>query len=62
MVVCAVAQVLEHMAARGKRRLADPVGPLATHLGIAFGGAVHHLAHPMAADPGITTGAIRQNG
>ena len=53
MVVGAVAEVLEHVRARGERRLADPVGALAAHLGEARGRAVHPLRHVVAADAGI---------
>ena len=35
MIVGAVAEILEHVGARGERRLADPVGALGAHLGVA---------------------------
>ena len=43
VVVGAVADVLEDMAAGRERRLADPVGALAAHLGVALGLPVHPL-------------------
>ncbi len=58
MVIGPVAEVLEHMAARGKRRLADPVRALAAHLGEAERGAVHPLHHVVTADPGIGAAAL----
>ena len=58
----AVAQVLEHVGARRERRLADPVGALAAHLGVAQIGAVHPLGHVVAADPGARDAAIRHAG
>jgi hypothetical protein len=58
MVIGAVADVLEHMAARGEARLADPVGALAAHLGEALGGAVHPLDHVVAADARIGAHAL----
>ena len=62
MVVGAVAQVLEHVVALGERRLADPVGALAAHLGVAERLAVHPLRHVMAADAGIGAAAFRHAG
>jgi hypothetical protein len=50
MVVGALAEVLEHVLARGKRRLADPVGALAAHMGIGLGRAVHPFRHEVTAD------------
>ena len=58
MVVGAISQILENMAAFGKRRFANPVRPLATHLGIALGRAVHPLRHIMAANAGIGAGTL----
>ena len=58
VVIGAVADVLEHMAARGEGRLAHPVGALAAHLGEALGGAVHPLDHVMAADARIGAHAL----
>ena len=62
MVVGAVAQVLEHMAARRKRRLADPVRALTAHMGETAGFAVHPERHDMTADPGIGAAALGQLG
>ncbi len=53
MVVGAVAEVLEDMPGCRERRLADPVGAFAAHMGIAAGLAVHPERHDVAADPGI---------
>jgi hypothetical protein len=53
MVVGAVAEILEHVIAGGKRRLADPVRALAPHMGVAERRPVHPLRHVVAADPGI---------
>ena len=54
MGIGAVAEILEDMAALRERRLADPVGAFAAHLGEAGGVAVHPLHHVMAADAGIS--------
>ena len=62
MVVSAVAQVLEDVLAGGEFRFADPVGPLAAHMGEALGLAVHPLHHVVAADAGIGAGALGQAG
>ncbi len=62
MVIGAVAQVLEHVLALGKRRLADPVGAFAAHLGEAERLAVHPLRHEVAADAGIGAAAVRHAG
>ena len=59
MIVGAVAEVLEHVAASRKRRLADPVGALAAHLREPLGGAIHPLHHVVAADAGVGAGAFR---
>ena len=53
VIVSAVAQILEHMAAFGKWCLANPVRPLAAHLGKTVGAAVHPQRHVVAADAGI---------
>ncbi len=62
VVVGAVAEVLEDVRALRERRLADPVGALAAHVGEALGGAVHPLHHVVAADAGIGAGALGQAG
>ena len=62
MVVGAVAEVLEHVAAPGERRLADPVRALAAHLGVALGRAVHPLGHEVAADPRVGAVALGHPG
>ena len=59
VVVGAVAEILKHMVAAGKRRLADPVGALAAHLGVAERLAVHPLRHIVTADAGIGAAAFR---
>src|SRR5437870_339755 len=46
------------MRAIGERRLADPVGALASHMGVAERRAVHPLRHEMAADAGVGPGAF----
>ena len=61
VIVGAVAEILEHVLALGERRLADPVGALAAHLGVAVGRAVHPLRHVMAADAGIGAHAFRHH-
>ena len=53
VIIGAVTEILDDMAARRERRLADPVGALAAHVGVALGGAVHALDHVMAADAGV---------
>ena len=62
VVVGAVAEILEDVPARRERRLADPVGTLAAHLGVALGGAVHVLRHVVAADAGIGARAFGHDG
>ena len=62
VVVGAVAQVLEYVVACGERRLADPVGALAAHLGVAERFPVHPLRHVMAADAGIGAAAFGHAG
>ena len=59
MIVGAVAEVLENVVALGERRLADPVGALAAHLGEAERLALHPLRHVVAADAGIGAAAFR---
>ena len=62
-VIGAVAEILEHVLAGGERRLADPVGALATHMGRPFGMARRNeLHHPVAADPGIAAAAFGDDG
>ena len=58
MVIGAVAEILEHMGARRERRLADPVGALSAHVGVALGRAPHPLRHVMATDAGIGARAL----
>ena len=63
MDVGAVADVLEDMPARRERRLADPVGALGAHLGVALGMTVlDALDHVVAADAGIGARAFRDDG
>ena len=62
VVVGAVADVLEDVAAPGERRLADPVGAFAAHLGVAHGRAVHPLRHVVAADAGLGDRALGHPG
>ena len=57
--VGAVAHVLEHVRALGKRRLAHPGHALGTHLGVAQRAAVHALRHPRAADACVAAAAFR---
>ena len=54
----AVADVLEDVLPRAERRLAEPGGALAAHLGEAARVAVHPLDHEVAADPGQRLGAL----
>src|SRR5205085_3047005 len=61
MVVGAVAQILEDVAAVGERRLADPVGAFAAHVGVAEGRAVHPLRHEMAAEAGVSPHTLRND-
>src|ERR1019366_10429323 len=53
MIIGAVAEILENMAARRERRLADPIGALSAHVGVALGRAPHPLRHVMATYAGI---------
>ena len=62
VVVGAVAEILEDVLARGEGRLANPVGALAAHMGVALGAAVHPLRHVMAADARIGARALRHMG
>ena len=63
VVVGAIAQILEHVIAHRERRLADPVGALAAHMGRTFGVAPGDvLHHPVASDAGITAAAFRHHG
>ena len=59
VIVGAVAEILEDVAARRERRLADPVRALPAHMGVALGRAIHPLRHEMAADAGISAHAVR---
>ena len=62
VVVGAVADVLEDMAAGRERRLAHPVGAFRPHLGVALGLPVHALDHVVAADAGIGARAFGHDG
>ena len=62
MIVGAVAEILEHMAAFREARLAHPVGALAAHLRVAVGAPVHELRHEVAADAGIGACALGDHG
>ena len=62
MEVGAVAQVLENVRGVGERRLADPGGPLAPHLGEGVGVAVHPLGHVVATDAALGAAAFGQLG
>src|SRR5512143_3793216 len=59
MVVGAVAEILENMAAVGEWRLANPVRAFTAHLREAECLAVHPLRHVMAADTGVGAAALR---
>ena len=61
MVKGTIADILEHMAAGRKTRLANPVGPFPAHMGVAFNIAVHELGHPVTANTGITARTFRQH-
>ena len=58
MVEGAVADVLEDVRTGAERRLAQPGGALAAHLGEAPRVAVHPLDHEVAADAGQRLGAL----
>ena len=62
MIIGAVADILENVLAVGERRLADPVGALAAHVGVAQRRAVHPLRHVMAADARIGAHALGHHG
>ena len=62
MAVGAVADILEDVVAGGERRLTDPVGALAAHLGEALGVAVHPQRHVVAADARIGAAPLRHVG
>ncbi len=62
VVIGAVAEILEYVLALGERRLADPVGALAAHLGEAQRVAVHPDDHGVAADAGIGAHAFGHHG
>jgi hypothetical protein len=62
MIVGAVAEILEHVVALTERRLTDPVGALAAHLGVAERFAVHPLRHEVATNAGIGAAAFRNAG
>ncbi len=62
MIVGAVAEILEDVVALGERRLADPLRPLAAHLGEADGRAVHPQGHEMTAYSGAGDRAFRHLG
>ena len=52
MEISAVPQVDERMFRLGERRLADPAGPFATHVGEGLGVPVHPRHHVVASDAG----------
>ena len=58
VVVGPIAQVLKHMIAFGKRGLTDPIRAFGSHMGKAFGLAVHPLHHIVTANPGISPASI----
>ena len=62
VIVGAVAEILEHVLPLGERCLADPVGALAAHLGVAERLSLHPLCHVVAADAGIGAAAFRHAG
>ena len=62
MIIGSVAKVLKNMASLTERRLADPVRPLAAHMGETLCLAAHPLHHVVAADPRIGAAALGQSG
>ena len=62
MRVGAVAQIDEDMPGRGERRLPDPAGAFAAHLGERRGVPVHPLRHVVTADTGERTAAFGHHG
>src|SRR5262249_15562496 len=62
MLIGAIADVLKDVPAHRKGRLADPIGALRTHMGVAFGGTVHSLGEVVAPDAGIGANALRNYG
>ena len=58
VIVGAVAEILEYVAAFRERRLADPIRALGAHLGEARGAPVHPLHHVVAADACIGAHAV----
>ncbi len=60
MIIGSVAKVLKDMAARAERGLADPVDPLAAHMGEAGRFTAHPLHHVVTADPGIGAASLGQ--
>ena len=62
VIISAVAKVLEHVAGLRERGLADPVRPLAAHMGETARLAVHPLGHEVTSDPGIGAAAVRHLG
>ena len=59
MIKGAITDILEHMRAMRKTGLANPVSPLAPHMGKAFHIPVNKLGHPVTADTPIPKGDIR---
>ena len=62
MVIRPIAKVLENVIACAERRLADPIGPFATHLGKVDRIPFHPLHHIVTADAGIGARSIRDFG
>ena len=62
MIVGAVADILEDMAAGRERRFADPVGAFGAHLRVALGRRIDQLRHVVAADSGIGARPFRHDG
>ena len=58
MIVCTVAHVLEHVAPVAERQLADPVGAVCTHLGIAVAAPIHPHDHVVAPRSGPAAAAF----
>ena len=62
VLIGAVADVLENVAAGRERRLADPVGTLGAHMGVALSRAIHPLRQVVAANAGIGARALGHDG
>ena len=61
-IVCAIAQILEHMLPRRELGFPDPISPLAAHVCIAFHIAIEELHHVMTPYTGVTPGTVWDNG